>query len=261
VSVVYHLAAAVQFAEPYERLRETNLVGTARVLAFARGKVLHYASTLSVGACVAPPPSRFHEKDRLDAEHVFGGYAQSKWAAEVLVEAARDDEAWTTYRLGLLTGGQLTTFVRGVARIGALPRIDDAWRLRFDVTPVEWAARALVAIARRPRASPVFHLAGPRPASLAELTLAIRGEDVPVDLVDNEAFRRRVSAAPLDHTTATAFLSLCERTTGDRQRRHAMRDLFLATDTTFDTTETERLLPDLPCPAPDLARCVREALR
>src|SRR5262249_5411269 len=49
VSDVYHLAANVHFALPYERLHAANVMGTAHVLAFARGKRLHLASTLSVG--------------------------------------------------------------------------------------------------------------------------------------------------------------------------------------------------------------------
>jgi hypothetical protein len=89
----------------------------------------------------------------------------------------------------------------------------------------------------------------------------MRAADLRVETLDREAFRRRVESAPFDHASAMAFLSLCQRTTDDPLRRHAMRDLFLATDTTFDTTETSRVLPDLPCPAPDLARCVREALQ
>jgi hypothetical protein len=39
-----------------------------------------------------------------------------------------------------------------------------------------------------------------------------------------------------------------------------MRDLFLATDLTFDTRETARALPDMPCPEPDLAALVRQTL-
>jgi hypothetical protein len=114
--------------------------------------------------------------------------------------------------------------VRRIAKGGAPPEE----HLRFDLTPIDWAARAMVALARRARTCSVFHLAGPRPVSLAELLDAMRAEDISV-----------------------------------RPGPPAMRDLFLATDVTFDTTETTRALPDLPCPEADralLADVVRRAL-
>jgi nonribosomal peptide synthetase DhbF len=274
VSSVYHLAACVHFALPYARLRATNLLGTAHVLAFARGKRLHYASTLSVGACAEPRRARFAEATPLGEDgRIFGGYAQSKWAAEALVRRAGEREAprWTIYRLGLLAGDsrtgrgaracQLGAFVRGVARVGALPRtaVANAERLRFDVTPVDWAARALVALSLGEREERVFHLCGPRPASLAELLGVVPHR---VEALSAAAFRRRVEASAIDHATATTLLSLCRRALSTDDR-HAMRDLFLATEVTFGRTNTARALPDMPCPPPGralLARYVGDAL-
>jgi amino acid adenylation domain-containing protein/thioester reductase-like protein len=257
VSDVYHLAANVHFALPYERLHDTNVKGTAHVLAFARGKRLHLASTLSVGACAEPQRGRFMESDRLEAHaRVFGGYAQSKWAAEHLAARAGEGEAWTTYRLGLLVGeerSQLFSFVRGVARLGVLPRaaIDASERLRFDVTPADWAARALVALSHGPEGARVYHLCGPRPVSLAELLDAMRAAGVEIAPVPADEFCARALALPSGEVEATALLSLCRRALATGSR-HAMRDLFLATESTFDASEALSALPDgLACPRAD----------
>jgi len=93
-------------------LKTVNLQGVAEVLRLARcgaPKFLHYASTLSVFVGSDRNSGVAREDDDLRAtKSLFGGYAQSKWAAEMLVRRAAPERGAAIYRLGLLTGDSQT---------------------------------------------------------------------------------------------------------------------------------------------------------
>ena len=111
-----------------------------------------------------------------------GGYPQSKWVAEQLVrQAARRGLAAAIYRPGRLTAGLdgdlpqsdfgLGLFTLGL-ELGAVPDLD----MSVDLTPVDWAASALVQLALRPRAldgaeqaPPTWHLVQDPPTPMTEL--------------------------------------------------------------------------------------------
>src|SRR5262249_5166679 len=148
--------AWVNLVLPYSVLRPANVLGTHEVLHFlgtGRCKRLHYASTLSVFVASDRNRGQLLESDRLtDTRWVYGGYAQSKWAAEWLRRAAEGAAGPVAhYRLGLITGdsrtGQapgrdfLTLFLRGLVGLDGVPALET--ELFLDITPVDFAAAAL----------------------------------------------------------------------------------------------------------------------
>lgn len=160
VDTVFHCAAQVNSVLPLERVRATNLDLLPRLVAL--GKPLHYASTLSVLSC-----SDFHGPcgpGDNGQGHLYGGYAQSKWLAEQWLQ--RLEGVWC-YRYGLLLGypdDGLRRFVGGLLQLGAFPIGPE---IRMDVTPIEWAARATLELARGEPGT--FHLSSRRGLSLSEL--------------------------------------------------------------------------------------------
>ncbi|MCV6637702.1 thioester reductase domain-containing protein [Candidatus Albibeggiatoa sp. nov. NOAA] len=95
ISHIYHNGAQVDFSVPYAILKPANVDGTCQVLDFAScgcRKTLHYVSTASVfdTANTQPQQQQFETPLSADSYAVFGGYAQSKWAAERLVSQATD---------------------------------------------------------------------------------------------------------------------------------------------------------------------------
>jgi amino acid adenylation domain-containing protein/thioester reductase-like protein len=259
IDAVYHLAARVSVVLPYADLRAANVLGTREALRLAsegRPKRMHHASTLSVfvAADRAPAVLRFDEHDTLrDTTSVHGGYAQTKWAAEVLLHEARRAVPVAIYRLGQLTGlastrgGRLDTFslfVRGIAALGCVPEGIDP-RASVDVTPVDYAASAMAALslgAARARPDATFHIAGPAPASVAQVIAAIRAAGAPIAIVPPDAFRARAVARGGDPLArACAYLSLCRASTdAGAYERHRALDLFQATGVTFAEDETRR---------------------
>lgn len=114
IDTVVHSAAKVNLVDCFESCFTSNVVGTANVMKFClcgNPKRLHYISTLSVFVDATPLPEVCLESDELnDTEIVYGGYAQSKWAAERLVRASTIPNGISIYRLGLLTANSETGY-------------------------------------------------------------------------------------------------------------------------------------------------------
>ncbi len=253
VGHVYHCAAQVNMVLPYHALREANVGGTEqalRLLAEGRRKSLHYISTLSVFVSTDRNTGRLEETDELRGpQRVFGGYAQTKWAAEHLLRSARGDAGPITYyRLGLVTGDTrtghasptdfLSLFFRGVASLGCVPR-GAGEGLAVDVTPVDHAAAAVAHLslhATPPEPSRTFHLANPRPLSLPVLVEALRSFGIPLATVPEEEWRARLAGLSReggDSAEAAAYLALCRGLSGGAFERHRTLDLFQATGAEF----------------------------
>ncbi|MBI3724484.1 thioester reductase domain-containing protein [bacterium] len=279
-AIVLHSGARVNMVLPYRALRGPNLGGTvecARLLREGRTKRLHHVSTLSVLVSTDRARGVLPEEDDLsETRTVFGGYAQSKWAAEHLVRSL--DEPASIHRLGLVTGDtrtgvahgsdQLSLFVRGLARIGRAPA--ETSGLGFDVTPVDYAAAALACIALRagPRErTETFHIANRKSATADDLIAAIRDEGASIERVSRSEWAESAERAHETAEGSLAYLALSR--TLERPRvlaRHRSVDLFLATGVEFDTSATERALEGsgLSCPAPSRALLrlyVRRALQ
>lgn len=196
VDCVVHNAARVHFLEPYEKQRASNVEGTASILRYCatgKPKRLHYISTISV----------FHaaqgwvtEDSRPPAHGLTMGYAASKWVAEALVERARDRGLdAVVYRPGTLSGDGRTgasnaddffsRFLQGTRALRVLPDLP-RW---VEFLPVDWAAKALVALLVAP-AHANYHLVHPEPISMNELARRLG-----LPLVPYEDFRRRLGEA------------------------------------------------------------------
>ena len=282
--LVVHSAAWVHLLHDYATLRAANVAGTGEVvrLCAAAGAVLHHVSSLAVFVGTDRPPGRYVESDDLAATGaVFGGYAQSKWAAEWLVRrAAGQLGCAAVYRPGLVTGDSRTgvapghdffsLFLRGLARLRCLPELD-AERLRFDVTPVDYAAAALAHLALHAELAEglrTFHLAGVRTASLAELLAAAHAAGVRVATVGWPEWQRRLTgledAAPETAAVCLALGRAMPRA-ADFERYRSL-DLFPAAGLVFDQAEAAAGLrgSGVTCPAPSpelLGRYVAFALR
>jgi thioester reductase-like protein len=218
VDCLYHLAAQVNLIRSYEALRPDNVVGTFEVLRLwsaRRPRWLHHVSAL-------PEGGQPGDEDLSRTQWVHGGYAQSKWAAQWLVRRAASERGGAScYRPGLIAadsrGGPapgrdfLTLLLRGLARLGCLPPCDRA-RLRLDVTPVDFAARALVHISLHAagKEADTFPLASPRAVTLAELAAALERAGLRLEEVDAGRWRERLLALHShDAEAAAACLALC----------------------------------------------------
>ena len=197
VDAIYHNGALVNFIFPYSMLKPANVQGTVEVLRLAtrvKIKPVHFVSTISVFE--APEYQSGEELDENSPLATIGGlgggYARSKCVAEKLVrEAGRRGLPVVVYRPGRITAestsgvanlsDQTTLILKLCIDLGMAPQTD----AEVDLTPVDYVARAIVALAGSPGSiGRTFHLMNPRPVAVGEVYRAIRAsghalEEVP----------------------------------------------------------------------------------
>ncbi|TYZ61811.1 hypothetical protein PybrP1_002293 [[Pythium] brassicae (nom. inval.)] len=207
VDAIVHNGAEVNLVKPYAALKSANVLGTQEVLRLAvtnglaktRVKPVHYVSTNGVF-----PAGNGSNRDDSDdsnndalletadlrdvSERLENGYAQSKWVAEQMcLEAAARGLPVSVLRPGNMAPAAATgawnprdfvyLLLRGCWALGALPPRAD-WR--FDLTPVDFAARAIV------------HLAALHPVTALGQTLHIQN---PARATPGDAFFALLEAA------------------------------------------------------------------
>ncbi|SDH32715.1 amino acid adenylation domain-containing protein/thioester reductase domain-containing protein [Lentzea fradiae] len=211
VGVVYHAAAHINFMLPYSSVKATNVDGTSRVVAFAahrRVKRLHHMSTIAVFSPAEPEGVLTEESTPLAPEALGIGYTQSKWVAERIVsQAGNAGLPVTIYRIGRVSGDSATGAcqpddflwrqVKSFIQLGAAPPGDT---LTTDLLPVDYVARAVVALSRDPGAHDrTLHLFHPRGSDFDTVYQGIRacGHDVRVVAEDHWwELLERSAAAP-----------------------------------------------------------------
>ena len=229
IDVVFHCAAEVNTVLPWDCLRAANLDCLPEVVRFCqhgKPKSLHFASTLSVFVS-----SDFHGRalcaDRLEAAcTLFGGYGQTKWAADRWLQ--RQAGPVFVYRYGLLVGDErdyLRRFARGLRGLGCYPEGAEVF---LDITPLPFAVEATWRLTQG--ASGTYHVAAPQRVSSAELMEVLKLPGVsPADF-----FAR----TPQSADQAAAQLALCRLHPEPAYfERNRSLDLFQRTDVDFEVTD------------------------
>ena len=255
----------------YFELKAANVDGTREIARFqkqGRKKHLHYASTLSVFVATDRNSGVAREDDALDGEfQVYGGYAQTKFAAELLLRSiGADSGPITFYRFGLLTGDSktgasakddfLNMFARGLSTLGCVPESDA--EMTVDITPVDYAAAAMTHIAlqdTKTGVSKTYHIANSQGFSLRSLLEVMGKIGFPLAVLPAQEFLARLQkkSQKFNSQESAACLALC-RALGSKDSFGQFRtmDLFQATGITFDSTHTAAALrgTSINCPAP-----------
>ncbi|MEM9089821.1 MAG: thioester reductase domain-containing protein [Cyanobacteria bacterium P01_F01_bin.53] len=169
VDVIYHVGAMVNFVKPYSALEATNVQGTYEILKLAfQGKLkpVNHVSTVGVFGATAyfTGLSKVYEDDDLNLSRDFlcwdDGYAQTKWAAEKLILAARKQGIpITLFRPGFIMGHSqtgatntqdfLSRSVMGCIQMGSYP---DLANFKNQVVTVDYASQAIVYLSQQSKA-------------------------------------------------------------------------------------------------------------
>lgn len=164
-SCIFHIAAHVNYAQPYSSHRGANVIGTANILRFqaiGRPKRLHYTSSLSIYGptgmvdgytCVG---ENDHPMKYMRSVQYDNGYTQSKWVAEKMVVDARDDGfPITVYRPGAVfchsvtgvgpTGDFLARLMGSCIRMRCFPTM---MRQSKNSMPVDYMVNAMLHVSK-----------------------------------------------------------------------------------------------------------------
>lgn len=188
VDLIVHPAAFVNHVLPYAQLFGPNVVGTAELIRLAlckRLKPIHYVSTV---AAAAVPGGSVIDEDAdvrkaspvrpLDAERYADGYANSKWAGEVLLRDAfdrfglpvavfRSDMilAHSRYKGQLNIPDMFTRWLSSVVRTGLAPRsfyANGVGEPHYDGLPVDFTAEAITVLGAEARSGyRTYHVINP----------------------------------------------------------------------------------------------------
>lgn len=212
VDVIYHNGAQVNAMYPYQRLKASNVEGTVEVLRLAglhRTKPVNFVSTLAVFFSDGYVDKTVGENEfaRLD-EGLKGGYKQSKWVAETLIQAARarglpaiihrpgrilgDSQSGIIDRLSDLLGNLL----QGCLQLGQFPQVETL----LNVAPVDYVSRAIVYLGQQPQAlNRNFHISNPQSLSWQALWADIQAMGHRVQACSFESWKNAIN----QHTKGT----------------------------------------------------------
>lgn len=200
---IVHCAAEVNWAASYETLRAVNVEATRALLRFACtsvAKPFHFVSSVAAGYSTLATSPYDEEAPPAEPSGLHLGYAQGKWAAERLVEAARERGLPATiHRPSLIAGHSgggrgndddlFSRMLRGCVELGYAPELD--WPL--DACPVDFVARAVALVAASAKPLPrVLHLRNPHPACWTEAVLWMNLRGYVVRLEPYAAWAERV---------------------------------------------------------------------
>ncbi|MEU8527953.1 amino acid adenylation domain-containing protein [Streptomyces sp. NPDC048629] len=196
IDAVHHNGAQVNSLLPYDRLRPVNVEATRELLRLAAtglAKPFHYVSTDAVFDAYGylRQATIYEDEPLTHGDSQFGGgYAETKWVAEKLVEQARAAGLpASVYRPGAITGavaggcGQpgdfLNRFIRGIVRMGVCPEMDAT----VDAAPADYVSRMIVELSRSEPAGGTYHLTHPDPLPYDAFVGVLRGAGFPLDVV------------------------------------------------------------------------------
>lgn len=206
IDAIYHSAALLNFMYPYAGLKDVNVRGTEECLRLAcrsRPKAFHHVSTFSVFDNPSYYTGEAQEDDPLDhPDGYFVGYIESKWVAEKLVHLARARGLpCTIYRPGEVSGDVVSgvwnadavvRYLVSTIQLGAMPDV----AVRFRITPVDYVARAIVALSLLPgSAGRAFNLVNEDSKSFRELVGFAREAGYPVSLLPLPEWKERLFGA------------------------------------------------------------------
>jgi amino acid adenylation domain-containing protein/thioester reductase-like protein len=225
IDVIFHNGALVSFIQTYDGHKPANVGGTAEILRLAstgKLKPVHYVSTLSVFHTGDHGGGHVYEEseDLVETGVPLGGYAQSKWVAEKMVEeAARRGIPAAIYRPGVISGHSETgawnhtDLVWGLARacftLGKIPELEG----RVDVVPVDYVSRTIVHLSLNETPDGrVYHLGNPETYPYAEMVALIQRLGLPADPVPFDDWREALFRKAMEGEAGewSAFLPIIE---------------------------------------------------
>lgn len=183
IDFIFHNGASVNLIYPYQRLKAANVLGTQEVIRLAAGgkpKVFHFISTLVVFPITGHPQGKsFSEEDPLiHSQGLLNGYAESKWVAEKLVQAARSRGLPVViYRVGEVFGHSKTGILQTLKNdaysnifketilLGSTPALN----FNFYLVPVDYVGKSIYYLSRmKSSLGQVYHIIG-EPTHFSEL--------------------------------------------------------------------------------------------
>ncbi|HAT1776256.1 NAD-dependent epimerase/dehydratase family protein [Legionella pneumophila] len=268
VDEVFHLAAAVNMTSPFDVLYSDNILATANILRFCltnKRKKLHYTSTLSVLLSTNQNAVQSYEENHLNQfAEIYGGYAQTKWAAEYLVSQYSSQIPINIFRLGLITGNSvnghssqndlLIHFLEATILSQSFPTISKNKEYYLSPTPIDYAVNAMLYISQNEQ-SGFFHIINDTNFSLALIQQALSQHFPNIKTIPLVQWREQLVANFKNNKRYLATYMSVSRQLIDRNHiEYNPLDLFQITNINIVQTNTKKSLinSNVCCPPADI---------
>ncbi|MFI4955455.1 MAG: SDR family oxidoreductase, partial [Gammaproteobacteria bacterium] len=258
IDVIYHSGALVNFVYTYEQLQETNVEGTQEVIHLATTeflKPIHYVSTVAVFTQKNHKElTEINEHTSIDQPGLLlGGYAQTKWVSEQLMQQAKAQGLpITIYRPGRISGDTSSfilnkedLFARSIIgniNLGAMPEA----KIGIDLTPVDYVSKAIVSLSLNKTAQDkTFHLLHNNRLISNEFSAVLSDLDYPVALIEYKEWRNRLiqAALNLENNPLLPLLPLFAEDALEEQKE-INRQVIAPGQAPFSCMETLKLIPE-----------------
>lgn len=214
IDCIYHAAANINMLYPYETLQATNVQGTREVIQFAaaiKTKPIHYISSTAIFEAKGFFNRQEPISENIDlakCEEVYGGYAQTKWVAEKLLQQAKNKGVPVNiYRLGMLTGHSQT----GVSNTGdmlcklvnlfiqqsKMPKSEAI----IDMLPIDYAVQTMTHLSLQAQLlNQNFHFTNKNSLSFEQLAKVFNEIGYPVQAIDYLQWLQQLKSMPVEAT-------------------------------------------------------------
>lgn len=250
IDLIYHCGAQVNIMASYGKLRGSNVQGTTEIIKFAtkgKDKPIHYVSTLSSAYRKDDSGMLTEEFPTATYEHLFGGYAISKWVSERLLTQIKERGLPVViYRSGYIFGQSdtgitslndaLLMLIKGCIQLGYAPVMHE----KITLLPVDYVSRAMVDISlAQGKESNVFHIDHPTGIMLSDLVSWLNDYGYKIKVIPMAEWRSRLENIEPDNALfpfLPYYLSL--------------KDDYRSDD--VDVTKASRILHELALPYPPI---------
>lgn len=259
IAVIYHNGALINNFAPYSQLRIPNVLGTQEVIRLAalqQRKPLHYVSSLAIFLSESYAGQTVAEDTPLVYDlQLQGGYRQSKWAAEALVQTAQQSGLPTTiHRPSRIWGHSqsginhnlddaLCTVLKGCIDLGLFPISNT----QIYLPPVDYVSRGIVQLSGKASSfGGTFHFCNAQTIHWLDLIELVRELGYPLSGVPYDEWFAAVGLAAREQPDKSFY----------RQLRLLLRSpiyLFVESRPRFCSQLTQSALSPLSCPHLDQA--------
>ncbi len=209
IDVIFHLGASVKWISSYESEAQANVLSFIEILKLAaRGKTkaIHYTSSMSTyvsGKKTSITETIFEDTVYEEPGTLLGGYCQTKWVCERIIEEARKRNVpINMYRIGEVIGDSQTgmldhnNFVNLFMCFCILSKMAPAryFNARFDFMAVDYQVKAMLHIAGNIEGNGQnFQFTSPQIFTLGEMVDEMNRCGFEVRLVSDEEWEQAVN--------------------------------------------------------------------
>jgi len=207
IDCIYHVGAEVNHLYSYNKLRDSNVLGTIELIKLSnkfKRKPLHYVSTINV-ACTTQSLDTSIKNWPIKPPNTGEGYTLTKWVSEIVLynAALQTGLPIKVFRPGNITGHSITgackpnnnhifLLLKGCIQLGCAPN----WDFLIEMTPVDIVARVLVEESLRGKTKDkfsVYNLHNPLTISFQDFINSFCKDKYNIEIVDQEVWKNHLS--------------------------------------------------------------------